>query len=159
MAGSLAWALTARHLAWNELSSANLRSSCGQGEGGGGQQWGWGSRGLREHSTPRACTAEPSARLQAVQVVDPGVAAERLGDEVAQRGVAEGQPAAGRDAVGLVLEALWEHIEEGLEDIVAQDVCAARGGEEAKGLPKVLQRHARVLPRGTTGFRPARASM
>ena len=45
---------------------------------------------------------------QLVGLGDPLIAAQGLGDQLAQAGVAVGQPAAGRHPVGLVLELLRE---------------------------------------------------
>lgn len=63
-----------------------------------------------------------SIHLQGIQVVDPGLAAEGGGDELAQGRVAEGQPAAGGDAVGLVLELQGPQVGKLLEDGFPDDV-------------------------------------
>ena len=55
-------------------------------------------------------------------MVDPGLAAECVGDEGAQGGVAESEPAAGGDAVGLVLELLRPQVGKLLEDGFLDDV-------------------------------------
>ena len=55
---------------------------------------------------------------QLVRVLDPGVAAERLGDQRGELRVAEREPAARRDAVGLVLELLGEELVEVLWVVV-----------------------------------------
>ncbi len=59
---------------------------------------------------------------QLVQVLDPLLAAQGLGDELPKAGVAVGQPPAGGHAVRLVLELLGVHLVEVLEDGVLDDV-------------------------------------
>ena len=70
---------------------------------------------------------------QLVEVLDPLVAAQGLGDQLPQAGVAVGQPPAGGHAIGLVLELLGVNLVEVLEDGVLDDV-GVDGGHPVGGL-------------------------
>ena len=60
------------------------------------------------------------------RVLDPLVRPQRLGDQRGLPGVAEGEPAARRDAVGLVLELLRLQRVKVLEEVVLQDLRVDR---------------------------------
>ena len=68
-----------------------------------------------------------AAYLEEVQVLDPVVRAQSCSDECCQLWVAVSQPAAGGDAVGLVLELLGEHLHEVLEDVGLDDLAVDSG--------------------------------
>ena len=87
------------------------------------------------------------------QVGDPAVANGR-GDRAGQGGVRQQQPAARRDAVGLVTEALGKHLGQVLDRHRAQQLRVDRGHAVGAVRPDDRQvRHAYVL-----GSRPPRSS-
>lgn len=59
--------------------------------------------------------------LESVQVANPLIAAQPLGDDSAQLGVAEGQPAARGDSIGLILELVGPQLVEAVEDLGEQN--------------------------------------
>lgn len=61
--------------------------------------------------------------LKQIQIVDPFISAKGVTDELAQRGIAESQPAAGGDTIGLVLEPLGPKVGKVLEDGVLDDLA------------------------------------
>lgn len=138
----LAVRFTSCQRCWKAASSTCARSSCaatrnvgeqvGQGDGCCKSRMGvqhsrhaaWApTRAHLSTKAPAAREANASAHLEALGVVDPALVAQGLGDQLTQRRVAEGQPAARGDAVGLVLELLRENVVEGPKDVVLQDVC------------------------------------
>lgn len=61
--------------------------------------------------------------LKQIQIIDPLISAKGVTDQLAQRGIAEGQPPAGGDTVGLVLEPLGPEVGKVLEDGVLDDLA------------------------------------
>lgn len=61
--------------------------------------------------------------LKQIQIIDPLVSAKGVADELAQRGVAESQPPAGGDTIGLVLKPLRPEVGKVLEDGVFDDLA------------------------------------
>lgn len=61
------------------------------------------------------------SHLKQVEIVDPVVCPQSTADELAEGWVAEGQPAARGDPIGLVLKPLGPEVSEVLEDGVLDD--------------------------------------
>ena len=78
--------------------------------------------GAAEASRKAASSASGTSLLELSQVGDPAVA-DRLGDQAGEVGVGQQEPAPGRDAVGLVVEPLGEH----LGQVVRRRSSAAAG--------------------------------
>ncbi len=61
------------------------------------------------------------SHLKQVEIIDPLVCAQSIADELAEGWVAEGQPAARGDTIGLVLEPLGPEVSKVLEDGILDD--------------------------------------